>query len=98
MFQYYKQSCPFAYITLKKNPNSLANSKFQQMRHCLIIYEQCQWIFMVVVIVVGLPKCHANFNSHKTKFLFQVLNILSLTLEFMYIRGNIQDLGDGLSG
>ena len=53
---------------------------------------------MVVVIVVGLPKCHANFNSHKTKFLFQVLNILSPTLEFMYIGGNIQDLGDGLSG
>ena len=68
------------------------------MRHYLIIYEQCQWIFMVVVIVVGLPKCHANFNSHKTKFLFQVLNILSPTLEFMYIGGNIQDLGDGLSG
>ena len=68
------------------------------MRHYFIVYEQCQWIFMVVVIVVGLPKCHANFNSHKTKFWFQVLNILSPTLEFMYIGGNIQDLGDGLPG
>lgn len=46
----------------------------------------------------GFAKCHANFNSHKTKFWFQVLNILPPALEIMYIGGNTQELGDGLPG
>ena len=66
------------------------------MGHCLIVYEQCQQIFMVVVVVVGLSKCLANFNTDKTKSLFQASNSLSSALGFMYIGVNTQDLGDRL--